>query len=360
MTSLDCNEPLKEPSSCGCGCGSSTDQKMPIPALPPIDKRGHILCRISDKFRMNYSIAPGLYSIGNPDELSPVLVTANYRLTCDHLCKAMEKSSVWVLVIDTKGINVWCAAGKGTFGTSELINRIKCTKIDTIVRHRNIILPQLGAPGVSAHQVTKATGFSISYGPVLASDIPAYLEAGKKATSDMRTIQFPLIERIILTPMELLPALKKYFWLILGIMVFMGIQPSGILYKPAFINSWPFIAIGLISIITGSVIFPVLLPVIPFRSFALKGMILGVIAITPSLLLCDSIYHGNLFLASASILFNIALISYLALNFTGCTPFTNISGVKREMKFSVPVYMSMCIISSVLLIIFKLQEWGIV
>jgi CO dehydrogenase/acetyl-CoA synthase gamma subunit (corrinoid Fe-S protein) len=96
---------------------------------------------------MNYTVEPGLYSIGDPDESSPVLVTANYRLTCDQLRKAMEKSSVWVLVINTKGINVWCAAGKGTFGTSELINRIKCTGLESIVKHKSLILPQLGAAG---------------------------------------------------------------------------------------------------------------------------------------------------------------------------------------------------------------------
>jgi len=356
LTSLDCNKP--ETKSCGCSSGSG--KKMLIPAIPPVDKWGHIKCRISDKFRMNYAVEPGLYSIGNPGESSPVLVTANYRLACDHLRKAMEKSSAWVLVIDTKGINVWCAAGKGTFGTSELINRINCTKLDTIVKHRSLILPQLGAPGVSAHKVTKATGFSISYGPILANDIPAYLEAGKEATADMRTIKFPLRDRMILTPIEFFAALRKYVWLILGLMVFMGIESSGILIKPAFVNSWPLIISGLISVITGSVLFPVLLPFIPFRSFALKGMILGIIVIIPSLLFYDKIYYGNPFLASASILFNITLISFIALNFTGSTPFTNISGVKREMKFSVPVYISMCIISSILLIIFKLQKWGVV
>jgi len=121
LTSLDCSEPFKKNLSYGCGCNCSSDQKVSILAFPPIDKLGHIMCRISNKFRMNYSVAPGLYAIGNPDESSPVLVTANYRLTCDHLHKAMEKSNVWVLIIDTKGINVWCAAGKGTFGTSELM-----------------------------------------------------------------------------------------------------------------------------------------------------------------------------------------------------------------------------------------------
>lgn len=357
-TSAGCCDSSAQATS--CECGSNTGSKGDIPALPPVNKRGDMLCRLSDRFRMHYTVAPGLYSIGNPDELSPVLVTANYRLTCDHLQKAMKGSDVWVLVIDTKGINVWCAAGKGTFGTSEIINRIKCTNLETTVKHKSLILPQLGAPGVSAHEVTKATGFKIAYGPVLACDIPAYLKAGNKATDEMRTVKFPVWERFILTPMELFPALRRFLWVILGILVIMGIQPTGILYNPAVLHSWPLILLGILSVVIGTVVFPVMLPIIPFISFAAKGALLGIITITPSILIINQLYLGNIFFAFAAILFNIILVSYLSLNFTGCTPFTNVSGVKLEMKFAVPAYVSVCILSAVLLLVFKLQEWGVV
>jgi CO dehydrogenase/acetyl-CoA synthase gamma subunit (corrinoid Fe-S protein) len=69
-------------------------------------------------------------------------------------------------VLDTQGINVWCAAGKGTFGTDELVHRIEATQLHDVVRHRVLILPQLGAPGVAAHDVKKRSGFTIEYGPV--------------------------------------------------------------------------------------------------------------------------------------------------------------------------------------------------
>lgn len=309
---------------------------------------------------MHYTVAPGIYSIGDPTESSPVLVTANYRLSCNHLQRAMANHNVWVLVLDTKGINVWCAAGKGTFGTAELINRIKSTQLESLVNHRNLVLPQLGAPGVSAHEVMKATGFKISYGPVRARDIPTYLEAGRVATDEMRTVQFPLWDRFILTPIELLPALRKYLWVMLGIAVIMGLQPAGILFHQAIFHSWPVMLLGALSVLTGTVIFPVLLPVIPVRSFALKGGVLGAITLFPSLFLLHWFYAGNIFFALSSIIFFIVLISFLSLNFTGCTPFTNISGVKREMKVSVPAYISLCVLSAILLLLFKLQEWGIV
>lgn len=149
-------------------------------------------------------------------------------------------------------------------------------------------------------------------------------------------------------------------WVVLGIAIIMGLQPTGILYSPAVLHSWPVIILGFISVFIGTVIFPLILPLLPFRSFALKGALLGIIMVIPSISLINQLYLGNVFFASSVILFFITLISYLSLNFTGGTPFTNISGVKREMKFSVPAYIFLCVISAALLCIFKLQEWSII
>ena len=79
--------------------------------------------------RMHYAIAPGLYAVGTPTDESPVLVTANYKMSFDRLRSQLTSLDAWILVLDTQGINVWCAAGKGTFGTDELIHRIAATKL---------------------------------------------------------------------------------------------------------------------------------------------------------------------------------------------------------------------------------------
>ena len=63
--------------------------------------------------RDRYTVEPGLYAMGDPGPDSPVLATANYKLTFDHLRRAIRGRDAWILVLDTKGINVWCAAGKG-------------------------------------------------------------------------------------------------------------------------------------------------------------------------------------------------------------------------------------------------------
>ena len=153
--------------------------------------------------RMNYTVPPGLYGVGNPEAASPVLVTANYKMTLDRLRKELAGLDAWVLVLDTRGINVWCAAGKGTFGTEELVKRINLAGLNKLVSHGTVILPQLGAPGVAAHEVKRRTGFKVVYGPVRASDIKDFLRAGMKATAKMRTVSFGFMDRLILTPIEL-------------------------------------------------------------------------------------------------------------------------------------------------------------
>ena len=114
------------------------------------DRLGGLLVRLGYR-RRSYRVEPGLYRVGSPAAVSPVLVTANYKLTFDKVRACLDGIDAWLLVLDTKGINVWCAAGKGTFGTKELTERIAATDLKNVVSHRRLILPQLGATGVSAH-----------------------------------------------------------------------------------------------------------------------------------------------------------------------------------------------------------------
>jgi hypothetical protein len=158
--------------------------------------------------RMRYTVEPGLYAVGNPTADSTVFVSANYKMSFDRLRRELTGMDAWLLVLDTKGINVWCAAGKGTFGTAEIVRSIAATGLDKIVSHRALVLPQLGAPGVSAHEVKKQSGFSVVYGPVRASDIPEFMSRGMRATPEMRRVRFPLTDRVALIPMELVLGAK--------------------------------------------------------------------------------------------------------------------------------------------------------
>ena len=327
--------------------------------LTASDRWESVRCRTS-AFRNNYTVHPGLYAVGAPNRYSDVLASANYKLSFDVLRKALKGLDVWILVLDTKGINVWCAAGKGTFGTDELIHRISILKLARIVDHRRIIVPQLGASGISAHKVKDAAGFEVCYGPVRAADIKAYIAAGYKATREQRTVKFSLIDRLILTPMEINPAMKKYYpRYALIILAIFGLQPGGIFFMEALVGGLPFLLLGLISLFAGALVTPALLPLIPFRSFALKGWITGILAVLLSTKFVVMLGHLNTILLIFTYLFFPLASSYIALQFTGSSTFTGMTGVKKELKMSAPLYIAGAVVSLILLLVYKLGEWRV-
>lgn len=293
--------------------------------------------------RMNYKINPGLYAIGKPDHSSPVLVSANYKLTFDSLRKELSGLDCWILILDTKGVNVWCAAGKGTFGTDEIVNRISKTGLSEIVSHRKLILPQLGAPGVSAHEVTKQTGFSVVYGPVRANDIKTFIESGFKATKEMRTVKFTILDRLVLTPVELVSAAKSSL-MIFGIIFLLNLfvaRPFGLKDFIAYTGA----------VVTGTVITPMLLPLIPGRAFAWKGWLLGLLW-TLGFIWCSGWFtSGSLLLAIGYLFVLPAVSAYLAMNFTGSSTYTSFSGVIKEMKIAVPLMVISTVVGVVLLLV---------
>jgi hypothetical protein len=279
--------------------------------------------------RMNYKINPGLYAVGNPDDTSPVLVSANYKLTFDMLRKELSGLNCWILILDTKGINVWCAAGKGTFGTAELVNRIRKTGLHDIVSHRKLVLPQLGATGVSAHEVAKQTGFAVIYGPVRAKDIKAFLESGCKATKEMRTVKFTAWDRLVLTPVELVSAAKLSLT-VFGVMFLVNLFAARPFGLPDFIAYAG-------AVIIGTVITPLLLPVVPGRAFAWKGWLPGLLWTLGYIWFSGWFAPGYLLLAVGYLLELPAVSAYLAMNFTGSSTYTSLSGVIKEMKTAVPL-----------------------
>jgi hypothetical protein len=324
--------------------------------LSAADRREHMRCRLS-AFRENYAVPPGLYAVGAPGKDSDVLVSANYKLSFDTLRRELNGLDAWLLVLDTKGINVWCAAGKGTFGTDELVRRIASVRLADTVAHSRIIVPQLGAPGMQAHTIRKATGFKVLYGPVRASDIPAYIRDGYKASQRMRRVEFTIKDRLVLTPMEINPALKKYPLYALIVLLVFGLRPSGIIFEDAVTGGMPFLVLGLVSILAGALLTPLLLPFVPFRSFALKGWIVGGFSAAFCMQVID---RPEPLLAAFSYVFFPLASSYVALQFTGSTTFTGMSGVKKELKVAVPLYIALGAVSAVLLIVFKLNQWGVI
>jgi hypothetical protein len=289
--------------------------------------------------RMRYKVPPGLYAVGRPDRESPVLVSANYKLSFDRLRSRLGGLDAWILVIDTRGINVWCAAGKGTFGTDEILKCLEAAQVGRVVSHRTLILPQLSAPGVSAHEVRKRSGFRVVYGPVRADDLPGFLAAGLKATPEMRRVRFPFVDRVRLIPVELVgwakymvPAAVVFLLLAgLGMGGYSFSRLSGVGLRSALLLLGAYFASVILT--------PALLPWLPARAFSAKGAWVGVIymgAVALFAMFRPGLFESSLETA-AWILMGLAVSSFVAMNFTGCSTYTSLSGVRREMRIAVPV-----------------------
>lgn len=282
--------------------------------------------------RMHFMVEPGLYCVGEPEADSPVLVTANYKMSFDRLRRELVGIKAWILVLDTEGINVWCAAGKGTFGTAELVRRIARVGLDKVVQHRTLILPQLGATGVAAHEVRKRSGFRVIYGPVRAEDLPAFLQAGLKAQPEMRRVRFDMWDRLVLTPIELRAVFTKS-WLWALVLVLLAAHLSGLIrITAAEVLAYS----GAVAV--GTILTPALLPWIPGRAFAWKGFLLGLIWALVVLGWPSGIYESpNVWSDMGVLLIVPAISSFLALQFTGASTYTSFSGVTKETRLAVPL-----------------------
>jgi acetyl-CoA decarbonylase/synthase complex subunit gamma len=279
--------------------------------------------------RMDFLVPPGLYAFGRPTQDSPVVVTANYKMTYDIIRRVLADRNLWLLVLETYGINVWCAAGKGTFGTGEVVRRVTSSGLARVVSHRRLILPILGAPGVAAHQVAQRCGFTVSYATIRAEDLPEYLDNGMVTSPGMRELTFSLYERLVLIPVEVMLVLKSMAPAAVAVALTgaaLGGMSAGLTAFCAYTGA----------VLSGIMLGPLLLPWLPGRSLAGKGAFVGLIWAAFFYLLAGG-SRWNTAAAISLFLAAPAVSAFYTLNFTGCTTYTSRSGVKKEMRIGLPV-----------------------
>jgi len=164
----------------------------------------------------------------------------------------------------------------------------------------------------------------------------------------MRTVQFPLKDRLVLTPVELVHIILPTIF----VTIFLYFLASPLAALAAITTA-----------LTGTVLFPALLPFIPTHDFSTKGLILGEIVALPFAFAFATNstmpFWENALISLAILLIMPAVIAYLALNFTGCTTFTSRSGVKKEIFRYVPIMALMAgsgIVVSILLGIIEFMK----
>lgn len=284
--------------------------------------------------RYTFLVDPGLYAVGEPDDRAPVLVTANYKLSFDALRRHLGDRDLWLLALDTRGINVWCAAGKGTFGTDEVVRRVESAALAQVVSHGTIVLPQLGAPGVSAPEVRRRSGFRVVWGPVRAADLPAFIDAGMRATPEMRRVRFPLRDRLVLVPVEMSVVAGAALLVVAAATLLGGFTGGGFSLAGVLAGVLPATAVVVTAMAAGTVVTPVLLPWLPMRLFAAKGALVGAVGAALVLPWLAGAFLPLRLAAAAA--FIVAGASFMAMNFTGTSTFTSLSGVRKEMRAALP------------------------
>ena len=160
--------------------------------LYEVDIRVRYLARMGIN-RFGHSLKPRLYALGETTKQSLVFFTANYALRFNALRSSLNKIHCYILVLDAKAVDVWCAADAGSFGTDEMVDRIDLVELSEVASHGAVVVPQLGTSGVAAHEVKRRMSFNVEYGPVRASNIVEYMKSGK-ATLEMRRVRFDLRE----------------------------------------------------------------------------------------------------------------------------------------------------------------------
>jgi NAD-dependent dihydropyrimidine dehydrogenase PreA subunit len=159
----------------------------------------------------------GLVTVGHPGRTSPVLLTGNFGLTVERVKRAMAGLDAYLLVANSRGVNVWCAATGGLLTNHDVVSVLKTSGIEALVDHREVILPQLAATGIEGKDILARAGWRAIWGPVHADDIPAFLRRGRRTTPEMRSVGFPWPQRLEMAvawafPISLLTLLLLPLW----------------------------------------------------------------------------------------------------------------------------------------------------
>ncbi|MHA1912774.1 MAG: methyltransferase domain-containing protein [Promethearchaeota archaeon] len=298
-------------------------------------------------------VEPGIYRSGTPDEKSPIIVTANYQFTYIKVMRALKGIDAWVLCVDSRGINVWCAARGDDFGNKQLIEAVEATGIDKISTRKTLILPQLAAGGVAAPLIKSESPsfpFNILYGPVWAKHLPQFLkERPAKKPDKWKLAKFNGFHRLRAFITHTTFLLRKIFLLpILALLLlFLGLSlvtPFWVdkLVRTSEILMWIIITNGLIAS---------LFPLTKFtRKFILKGIFFGILNV-----LLFSVINWILHQSYILIILNICFLFWLAffstMSFSGYSMITSPGEIQEEYPTFSKINLPLLIIGVILMVI---------
>ncbi len=277
-------------------------------------------------------IEPGIYKSGQPDKNSPIIVTANYLFTYIKVMRAIKGLDAWVLMVDSKGINVWCAARGNNFGNRQVIEAVKATGIATLTNKKTLILPQLSAGGVASPLISKEAPdfpFRILFGPVWAKQLPQFLkERPARKPDKMKLAKFTPFHRLRAFTTHTTFLLKMIFLKPTIALILLSLGLSFI--DPLWLRKLWIVGEIWLWIIIANAIIAGLFPITNFtRRFIIKGIVFGIITI----IVLSSIswfIHKNMFLILLNSAFYFWLSFFSTMSFSGYSMATSPKEIQDE------------------------------
>jgi acetyl-CoA decarbonylase/synthase complex subunit gamma len=144
---------------------------------------------------------------------------------------------------------------------------------------------------------------------------------------------------MVLIPVELVGAFKAGLVVLPVIFLVDSLWRAGGFWSNGLGHGLYSVLAIVMAILAGAVLTPLLLPWLPGRAFSFKGLISGILTTLVLLLFrwkgWDT-WPGRLEIAAWAVLIP-AISAYLAMNFTGSSTYTSLSGVKKEMRLALPL-----------------------
>jgi acetyl-CoA decarbonylase/synthase complex subunit gamma len=122
-------------------------------------------------------VKPGLYTVGEPNEKSPVMFTTNFSLTYFTVRADIEKSKVpaWLLVVDTEGQSVMTAFAAGKLTPESVAQALETEKAKEKSHRNEIVIP--GMVSRMSGKLGELTGMKVIVGSRESSGIPKMMKS---------------------------------------------------------------------------------------------------------------------------------------------------------------------------------------
>ncbi|MBY8985875.1 MAG: acetyl-CoA decarbonylase/synthase complex subunit gamma [Candidatus Lokiarchaeota archaeon] len=136
--------------------------------------------------RIYPAVDAGIYKIGEPDEMAPIFVTSNYRMTKIPVEQDLQGANLncWLLVVDTEGIGIESAVAGGQFNAGGIAEAVKEFNVFDNVKHRVLVIPGMAAR-LSGALEDEADAFVV-VGPRDSSGIPKFMDSQWKPDEFMK------------------------------------------------------------------------------------------------------------------------------------------------------------------------------